>query len=162
MTFDRYLEQNAGERMYSRTAERAGHGRPSACVLLNLGGPESPTGIPRSIRSLLGDPRWCRLPWPRCARLLAGAVIARRRGAGGQQHYAAIGGRARFDAQTRAQAEALARALGEGFRVRFAFRHSAAAGRTRSWARCWPRACAARGAAGLPAVLALDHGLGAG
>ncbi len=92
-------------------------------VLLNLGAPESEPAVPAYIRSLLSDPFVMPLPWP--ARPLAGRLIARRRAGEVKRHYRLVGGRSPLFAQTRGQVEALRAALGDGFTVRYAFRHSA-------------------------------------
>jgi len=92
-------------------------------TLLNLGAPESEPAIPGYIRGLLSDRRVMPLPWP--ARPLVARLIARRRAGSVARHYRAIGGRSPLFVRTREQVEALQVALGSGFAVRYAFRHSA-------------------------------------
>jgi len=98
-------------------------GDPLGVVLLNLGGPEGEAQIPDFLRRLLGDPDVIRLPGP--VRKMLARFIARRRSPKVAGHYKQIGGRSPIGQQTRAQAEALRAALGEGWLVRYAFRHAA-------------------------------------
>jgi ferrochelatase len=100
---------------------KAGDDRIGA-VLLNLGAPEAPSGIPNYIRRLLSDPDLVPLPWP--FRSLLAALVSRLRADRVARYYKAIGG-SPLKAQTRAQAEALRSELGEGFEVRYAFRYCA-------------------------------------
>lgn len=95
---------------------------PLGVVLLNLGGPESEAQIPDFLRRLLGDPDVIRLPG--FLRRPLARFIARRRSAKVAAHYKRIGGRSPIGAQTRAQVEALRASLGDGWLVRYAFRHS--------------------------------------
>ena len=96
---------------------------PLGVVLLNLGAPESQEDIPGYIRRLLSDADVMPLPWP--MRGFVAGMIARTRSEAAAEHYRAIGGRSPLCAQTLSQAEALGTALGCGFAVRFAMRHSA-------------------------------------
>ncbi len=92
-------------------------------VLLNLGAPQSREDVPGYIRRLLSDADVMPLPWP--VRGLVAGMIARRRSEAVAEHYRAIGGRSPLHAQTLGQAQALGAALGPGYAVRFAMRHSA-------------------------------------
>ncbi len=96
--------------------------RPTGVVLLNLGGPKDLAGIPGFLKNLLSDPAVVPAPWP--IRPWLARRIARKRSPMVAEHYRAIGGKSPIGGQTRAQVEALAADLGEGFLVRSAFRHS--------------------------------------
>ncbi len=91
-------------------------------VLLNLGGPESLADVPAFLVRLLSDPDVVTLPWP--IRPAIARIIAWRRSARVADHYRAIGGRSPMTDQTRAQVEALGVGLGDGYALRYAFRHS--------------------------------------
>ncbi len=91
-------------------------------VLLNLGGPEGEAQIPDFLRRLLGDPDVMHMPG--LVRRPLARFIARRRAPKVAGHYKRIGGRSPIGAQTRAQVEALRSSLGDGWLVRYAFRHS--------------------------------------
>jgi len=90
-------------------------------LLLNLGGPADAAGVAPFLRSLLADPDVVPAPWP--VRPLLARWVAWRRAPHTAAHYDAIGG-SPLGAQTRAQVDALAAALGAPFCVDFAFRHS--------------------------------------
>jgi protoporphyrin/coproporphyrin ferrochelatase len=96
---------------------------PLGVVLFNLGAPGSLEDVPGYIRRLLSDADVMPLPWP--VRGLVAALIARARSKDVAEHYRAIGGKSPLCAQTLSQAEALGSALGCGYAVRFAMRHSA-------------------------------------
>jgi ferrochelatase len=87
-----------------------------------MGGPANEHEIAGYLRRLLSDPEIMPLPWP--LRTLLARRIARRRAPHTAEHYRAIGGASPIADETRVQAEALARELGSGFRVRYAFRYS--------------------------------------
>ena len=76
-----------------------------AVVLLNLGGPDSPTAVEPFLRNLFEDPAILRLPTP-LRRLLA-RLIAKRRGPEARAIYHRIGDRSPLLAETEAQARAL-------------------------------------------------------
>ncbi|MDP2907701.1 MAG: ferrochelatase [Nanoarchaeota archaeon] len=91
-------------------------------VLLNLGTPETEEQIPGFIYRLLSDPYVMPLPWP--FRQGLAAFISRMRSKKVTEHYRAIGTRSPLSSLTRAQVKALRGELGNGFVVRYAFRHS--------------------------------------
>lgn len=97
-------------------------GEPLGVVLLNLGGPENEAQVQDFLRRLLSDPDVVDLAWP--LRQGLARWVARRRSKRVVEHYRLIGGRSPLAAQTRSQVEALRASLGDGFMVRFAFRHS--------------------------------------
>jgi ferrochelatase len=83
-----------------------------AVVLFNLGGPDSPEAVEPFLRNLFCDPDIISLPAP--LRLPLGRFIARRRAPVAQKIYAHLGGRSPIFEETRAQADALEKALGGG------------------------------------------------
>jgi protoporphyrin/coproporphyrin ferrochelatase len=91
-------------------------------VLLNLGGPESLEAIHDFLVNMLSDPDLVPIPWP--MRPLLARRIAKRRSAVVAEHYRAIGGKSPIREQSEAQVAALAKQLGRGFAVKYAFRHS--------------------------------------
>ena len=95
----------------------------TAVVLFNLGGPDSPAAVRPFLFNLFSDPAILRVPAPlrRCFAWL----IARRRAAEATKIYAQLGGASPILAETRAQADALQRALDErgAFRVFVAMRY---------------------------------------
>lgn len=95
---------------------------PTGVLLLNFGGPANLEDVAPFLRSLLGDPAVIGLPWP--LRVWLARLIARRRAPIVIERYRAIGGGSPLARSTAEQAAALAGALGEGYLVSFAFRHS--------------------------------------
>jgi protoporphyrin/coproporphyrin ferrochelatase len=81
-----------------------------AVVVFNLGGPDSPEAVEPFLRNLFCDPDIISLP--ALLRLPLGRFIARRRAPVAQKIYAHLGGRSPIFEETRAQADALAEALG--------------------------------------------------
>ncbi len=82
-----------------------------AVVLFNLGGPDSLTAVRPFLFNLFSDPDIFRLPLARLTQKPFAAFVAWRRAAEATRGYAAIGGASPLLANTRRQAEALARAL---------------------------------------------------
>jgi ferrochelatase len=85
-----------------------------AVVLMNLGGPDSPTAVRPFLYNLFSDPAIIGLPAP--LRLPLAWLIARRRCAVASEIYAHLGGASPLLANTEAQARALEAALGAGYR----------------------------------------------
>jgi ferrochelatase len=84
-----------------------------AVVLFNLGGPDAPEAVEPFLRNLFCDPDIISLP--ALLRLPLGRFIARRRAPVAQKIYAHLGGRSPIFEETRAQADALEKALsGDG------------------------------------------------
>ncbi len=83
-----------------------------AVVLFNLGGPDSPEAVQPFLRNLFSDPAIIQLPT--LFRLPLARLIARRRAPVAREIYHQIGGRSPIFAETRAQADALAKALSKG------------------------------------------------
>jgi ferrochelatase len=83
-----------------------------AVVLFNLGGPDAPEAIEPFLRNLFSDPDIINLP--ALFRLPLGWFIAKRRAPVAKQIYAHLGGRSPIFEETRAQADALEKALGGG------------------------------------------------
>ena len=82
-----------------------------AVVLLNLGGPDSPKAVRPFLRNLFSDPAIIRAPaW---LRWLLAELISRVRERLAVANYAVMGGASPLNAETRAQADALAAELGE-------------------------------------------------
>jgi len=90
-------------------------------VLLNLGAPDSTAAVRPFLVSLFNDPAIITLPQP-LRRLLA-ALIAHRRAPVARAIYERLGGGSPLLANTRAQAAALGKWLGEAYRVFVAMRH---------------------------------------
>jgi ferrochelatase len=81
-----------------------------AVVLFNLGGPDSPRAVRPFLRNLFSDPAIIRAPaW---LRWLLAELISRVRERLAVANYAVMGGASPLNAETRAQAEALAAELG--------------------------------------------------
>jgi ferrochelatase len=80
-----------------------------AVVIFNLGGPDAPEAVEPFLRNLFSDPDIIRLP--AIVRLPLGRFIARRRAPVAQKIYAHLGGRSPIFEETRAQADALEKAL---------------------------------------------------
>ena len=84
-----------------------------AVVLFNLGGPDSPRAVGPFLRNLFSDPAIITLPTP--ARLPLAWWIAKRRTPLAREIYRHIGGKSPIVEETRAQADALEKALsGDG------------------------------------------------
>jgi ferrochelatase len=92
-----------------------------AVVLMNLGGPDSPTAVRPFLYNLFSDPAIIGLPAP--LRLPLAWLIARRRCAVASEIYAHLGGASPLLANTEAQARALEAALGAGYRCFIAMRY---------------------------------------
>ena len=80
-----------------------------AVVLFNLGGPDAPEAVEPFLRNLFCDPDIISLPAP--LRLPLGRFIARRRAPVARNIYGHLGGRSPIFEETRAQADALEKAL---------------------------------------------------
>ncbi len=96
--------------------------QPVGVVLLNMGGPESEPEIPVFLEQLLSDPEM--VPLPSLLRRGLARFVSRRRAPKVALRYRAIGGKSPIGDETRLQAGALGRALGNGFRAGYAFRYS--------------------------------------
>lgn len=84
----------------------------SAVVLLNLGGPDSLEAVRPFLYNLFSDPDIFKLPLARLTQKPFAALVSRRRAPEAAKGYAAIGGKSPLLENTRAQACALAQALG--------------------------------------------------
>ncbi len=87
-----------------------------AVVLFNLGGPDRPEAIRPFLFNLFNDPAILRLPNP--LRTVLATLISRRRAREATLIYDELGGRSPLLENTRAQAEALGRALADQGEVR--------------------------------------------
>lgn len=94
-----------------------------AVILLNLGGPSSQTEISAFLFSLFYDPAILSFPNP--FRYILAKLISRRRLTEAQSIYAHLGGGSPLLKNTRLQAKALQKELGNGHRVFVAMRHAA-------------------------------------
>jgi len=94
-----------------------------AVVLCNLGGPDSLESVRPFLFNLFSDPDIFRLPLGFLTQRPFAALIARRRAPEAAKGYAAIGGKSPILEFTRAQAEALAPGLGDGFDVHVCMRY---------------------------------------
>ncbi|HLY47105.1 MAG TPA: ferrochelatase, partial [Stellaceae bacterium] len=92
-----------------------------AVVLMNLGGPDSPSAVRPFLYNLFSDPAIIGLP--ALLRLPLAWLIAKRRAAVAGEIYAQLGGASPLLANTLAQAEALKAALGEDYRCFVAMRY---------------------------------------
>jgi ferrochelatase len=92
-----------------------------AVVLMNLGGPDSTAAVEPFLFNLFADPAIITLPNP--LRWAVAKLIARRRAPVARAIFAKIGNNSPLLANTRAQAEALERELGEECRVFIAMRY---------------------------------------
>jgi protoporphyrin/coproporphyrin ferrochelatase len=92
-----------------------------AVVLMNLGGPNAPEAVRPFLYNLFSDPAIIDLPGP--LRLPLAWAIAVRRSRTAQRIYAHLGGSSPLLANTRAQAQALEAALGDGYRCFVAMRY---------------------------------------
>ena len=90
-------------------------------VLFNLGGPDKPESVRPFLFNLFSDKAIIGLPAP--LRQFVAWLIAKRRFTVAQEIYARIGGSSPLLAETRAQADALAAALGPDARVFIAMRY---------------------------------------
>lgn len=88
----------------------------TAVVLFNLGGPDRLESVEPFLYNLFSDPDIFRLPLARLTQRPFARWVARRRARVARVAYAAIGGRSPLLDNTRAQAEALERALAEAGR----------------------------------------------
>jgi protoporphyrin/coproporphyrin ferrochelatase len=88
----------------------------TAIVLLNLGGPDSQEAVRPFLFNLFNDPAIIGVPNP--LRYLLAQLISRRRAPIAREIYAQLGGGSPLLPNTRAQAEALDAALGEGSGVK--------------------------------------------
>jgi protoporphyrin/coproporphyrin ferrochelatase len=84
----------------------------TAVVLLNLGGPDSLAAVQPFLFNLFADPDIFKLPFARFTQRPFAAIFSRRRTPDASRGYAAIGGKSPLLEYTRAQADALQRALG--------------------------------------------------
>lgn len=92
-----------------------------AVVLLNLGAPDKPESVEPFLQNLFSDPAIIRLP--AFLRLPLAKFIAKRRAPRSRAMYKKIGGCSPLLANTKAQAEALEKELGEGFKTFIAMRY---------------------------------------
>jgi protoporphyrin/coproporphyrin ferrochelatase len=90
-------------------------------LLLNMGGPESLEQIQPYLYELFSDPEIIQLPLGRLYQKWFAAVISKRRATAVRERYAAIGGKSPVNAETKKQAEGLARILAApvGFAMRY-------------------------------------------
>ncbi len=93
----------------------------TAVVLFNLGGPDGPAAVKPFLTNLFSDPAIIRAPGP--VRWALARLIAGRRTKAATHIYARIGGGSPLVPETRAQAEALQAALGDGTRCVIAMRY---------------------------------------
>lgn len=94
-----------------------------AVVLCNLGGPDSLESVRPFLFNLFSDPDIFRFPLGFLTQHPLAALISRRRTPEATKGYAAIGGKSPILEYTRAQAEALARALGDDCDVHVCMRY---------------------------------------
>jgi len=90
-------------------------------VLMNLGGPDSDAAVEPYLRNLFSDRAIIRLPNP--LRWLIARMIARQRGPLARQIFSKIGSASPLLQNTQAQAAALARRLGNDYRIVIAMRY---------------------------------------
>ncbi|HLE93293.1 MAG TPA: ferrochelatase [Sulfuricaulis sp.] len=95
----------------------------TAVVLCNLGGPDSLDAVRPFLFNLFSDPDIFRFPLGFLTQRPLAALIAWRRAPEAAHGYAAIGGKSPILEYTRAQAEALQRAIGGGFDVHVCMRY---------------------------------------
>ena len=95
----------------------------TAVVLCNLGGPDSLDAVRPFLFNLFSDPDIFRFPLGFLTQRPLAALIARRRAPEAAHGYAAIGGKSPILEYTRAQAEALQRAIGGEFDVHVCMRY---------------------------------------
>src|SRR3990167_7659548 len=94
-----------------------------AVVLCNLGGPDSLESVRPFLFNLFSDPDIFRLPLGFLTQRPFAALFAWRRAPEATHGYAAIGGKSPILEYTRAQAEALQKALGKNFDVHVCMRY---------------------------------------
>jgi ferrochelatase len=95
----------------------------TAIVLFNLGGPSSQEEVKPFLFSLFSDPAILTFPNP--FRFVLAMLLTRKRLKKAKHIYAQIGGRSPLLENTRAQAKALEKELGDGYKVFVAMRHAA-------------------------------------
>jgi len=95
----------------------------TAVVLCNLGGPDSLDAVRPFLFNLFSDPDIFRFPLGSLTQRPLAALIAWRRAPEAAHGYAAIGGKSPILEYTRAQAEALQRAIGGEFDVHVCMRY---------------------------------------
>ncbi|NPA13114.1 MAG: ferrochelatase [Aquificae bacterium] len=93
----------------------------TAVVLLNMGGPDSLQAVEPFLYNLFSDHNIIRIP--KVIQKPVAKVISKVRGKKVREYYKAIGGKSPQREQTEKQAEALKRALGDGFDVFVAMRY---------------------------------------
>ena len=89
-------------------------GPPTAVLLMNYGGPERAEDCRPYLRNIFMDPDL--IPIPGIVRPLVASLVSRRRAPILRKNYEAMGGYSPTLYETTVQAQALERALGEGFR----------------------------------------------
>jgi len=94
----------------------------TAVVLVNLGGPADQDAVEPFLANLFSDV--VHFPWGRAGSQTLGRFLAGRRRLHSQGLYEKIGGGSPILAATRAQADALKQALGDGYDIRVAMRYS--------------------------------------
>jgi protoporphyrin/coproporphyrin ferrochelatase len=87
-----------------------------AVILFNLGGPDSPAAIAPFLYNFFSDKNIIRLPWL-LRKILAFIIAFRRSRNEARKSYAPLGGRSPLLENTQAQAQALEKKLGGGYRV---------------------------------------------
>lgn len=93
----------------------------TAVVLFNLGGPDRLSAVKPFLFNLFSDPSI--LPLPNPFRFLLAKMISARREKEAREIYKKMGGSSPLLKNTQAQADALQKALGEGFSVHIAMRY---------------------------------------
>ncbi len=93
----------------------------TAVILMNLGGPDSPEAVEPFLYNLFADPAIINLPG--IFRLPLARLVARSRLRAARDIYARLGGASPLLANTKAQAAALERELGPGYRCFIAMRY---------------------------------------
>lgn len=102
--------------------ENTGLTRPTYVILLAMGGPDRAEAVEPFLRNLFSDPLIIPVPGPAWFRRFVGGRIVRRRLPIVRPYYERIG-YSPLNAITERQASELEQRLGEGFRVRAAFRY---------------------------------------
>lgn len=95
----------------------------TAVILFNLGGPNSPEDVEPFLFNLFKDPAIIRLPNP--FRYLLAKLISKKRLKEAQENYHHLGGFSPLLENTKAQAQALEKALGKGYKVLISMRYAA-------------------------------------
>jgi ferrochelatase len=93
----------------------------TAVVLLNLGGPDSLDSVQPFLHNLFRDPAILRLP--RAFRELLAWIVSRKRTKEAREIYAYLGGKSPLLENTKSQAKALNKVLGDSYRVFIAMRY---------------------------------------